>query len=148
MPIKVEHELGTVLSAFMGIALMSWPIFQMSKLRFAGREISPRPQACRGGGGVTPPASLSFLAGPAAQGAPPLRMPRPVQAPPPARLAPGVAARAAAAPSASTNRPLPAPGAFSLARGPPTPGSRSSLAHSAAAVSAAAPLSTDSVRPG
>lgn len=41
MPINVEHELGTVLSAFMGIALMSWPIFQMNKLRFTGREIYP-----------------------------------------------------------------------------------------------------------
>ena len=40
MPIKDEHELGTVLSAFTGMALMSWPISQMRKLRLAGREIS------------------------------------------------------------------------------------------------------------
>lgn len=33
MPLKGERELGTVLSAFMGVALMRWPTFQRRQLR-------------------------------------------------------------------------------------------------------------------
>lgn len=41
MPLTGEQELGTVLSALMGMALMSWPTFQRSQLRLVEGGILP-----------------------------------------------------------------------------------------------------------